>query len=278
MLTFAQFVEAVKKPSEPSDVMYHVTHTNLVPKIRKSGLKRFQTSNWQKASGGRYGHGEIFAFDHPDDAHRWAGKMDWAFHQGMGTGKISVVKFRKGPEKWTQDTSDPLGQASSKGKWWKTENAIPASQIVDHTPVTTEHIRRLTESDVVLETQDAHGYRFHFLPNTSDHEHTVVATHPRSKDTWDGKNALTARAFESLPENLRHRVVGVANIYHSNVENDDHIHQANQVHGVGVHEKHRRKGVASAMYDFYKKKTGFDVLPSPYQSDDAMALWKARKS
>ncbi len=111
--------------------VYHVTHTNLVPKIQKEGLKPMQTSNWVKQGDkSRYGKGEINTFSNAHDALRWAAKMDWAFNQATGSGKVSILKLSRGDEDWKQDKeSDPLGQASSKGQWLKYQGGIPPDRI-----------------------------------------------------------------------------------------------------------------------------------------------------
>jgi P2-related tail formation protein len=75
-----------------ADVVYHVTHTKHVAKIQKHGIMPMKTSNWVKAGDKeRYGGGEVYAFTHKDDAHQWAGRMDWAHHQKLGSGNISII-------------------------------------------------------------------------------------------------------------------------------------------------------------------------------------------
>jgi transposase-like protein len=76
-----------------------------------------------------YGGGYIFACDNPADAVRWGAKMDWEFNKGMGTGKISIVSFTPGVEKWEKDTADPLSQAMNKGSWLKAATTIKPEQI-----------------------------------------------------------------------------------------------------------------------------------------------------
>ena len=122
--------------------LFHVTHTDKVPSIHEKGIIPLQTSNWVKEEAKeRYGNGEIFAFSDPSDAVRWAGKMDWDFNQSMGTGKISIVAFTTGGEKWKTDTADPLSQASSKGKWLKATGWVKPDQITSVTAVTPEIIK-----------------------------------------------------------------------------------------------------------------------------------------
>jgi hypothetical protein len=126
--------------------IYHVTHTKLVPKIQKEGLRPMQTSNWVKqGSGERYGKGEINSFENPNDALRWAAKMDWTFNKATGSGKVSIIKLDRGSEPWKADTtSDPLGQAMSKGKWLKYAGGIPADRIQSVTQFKPEHVKYLT--------------------------------------------------------------------------------------------------------------------------------------
>ena len=49
-------------------------------------------------------------------------------------------------------------------------------------------------------------------------------------------------------------------------------------HGTEVDPAHKRKGIASAMYNHYEKMTGHKILPDDVQSDDAKALWAQKKS
>jgi hypothetical protein len=52
--------------------LYHVTYTKNIPAIKEKGLLPFQTTNWKTGKGERYGEGEVYAFEHPQDAVRWA--------------------------------------------------------------------------------------------------------------------------------------------------------------------------------------------------------------
>lgn len=67
----------------------------------------------------------------------------------------------------------------------------------------------------------------------------------------------------------KHGIVG-----ESFIENrGDHLFP----HETEVHEDHRRKGLASAMYDLAERHTGSQLQPSIHdQSDDAKALWENR--
>jgi GNAT superfamily N-acetyltransferase len=124
--------------------LYHVTYTKKVPQIKKKGLLRFQTSNWVQAGNKeRYGAGEIYAFEHLDDAIRWASKMDWSFNREVGSGKISIIKFKNAGE-WETDPGDPISQAGAMGKWVKSQSAVKPGQIVSSEPLTSEMAKEWT--------------------------------------------------------------------------------------------------------------------------------------
>jgi hypothetical protein len=73
--------------SEHEVILYHVTHSAKSAKIQREGLRPMQTSNWKKAgSGERYGRGEVHAFEFPEDARRWAAKMEWDVYHSTGSG------------------------------------------------------------------------------------------------------------------------------------------------------------------------------------------------
>lgn len=131
-----------------SQSMYHVTETKNVPRIMSKGLLCRQPSNWvEQGSGSRYGDGEVYAFTDERDALRWAARMDWAHNKKMGTGKISIVRFRSGNEEWEPDNNDPISQLDRKGDWLKTNTPIPASQIVDATPFGQDSMKKLKFSN-----------------------------------------------------------------------------------------------------------------------------------
>lgn len=121
-----------------SKPLYHVTFTKNVDDIFAKGIMPLQTSNWIKAgSGTRYGNGEIFAFENYEDAARWAARMDWDVNKETGSGKISIVRFgNNDSEEWTEDLSDPMSQAGSKGRWLKCDRMVSANLIIDAAPVT----------------------------------------------------------------------------------------------------------------------------------------------
>ena len=122
--------------------LHHVTFTDKVPQIQKEGLKPFQTTNWKTGFGDRYGEGEIYAFENMIDAVRWAAKMDWDFHEDLGTGKISIVKFAEGLD-WEIDENDPISQSGREGDWLKRMHAVRPDEILDVVTVTPEMIKTL---------------------------------------------------------------------------------------------------------------------------------------
>ena len=127
MPTFNQLCESILL--ETASILYHVTTTKNASKIKKKGIVPMQPTNWVDGSGDRYGEGEIYAFDHIEDALRWAAKMDWDFNKKMGSGDISIIKFKNDGD-WDVDTNDPLSQAANKGKWYKKMEMVPANKIV----------------------------------------------------------------------------------------------------------------------------------------------------
>jgi hypothetical protein len=146
MKTFLRYINEV---TETESYGYHVALTKNVASIRNKGVVQFKPSNWIKGSGERYGNGEIFAFENPKDAVRWAAKMDWAKHQDIGTGKVSVVKFRhQNWQGWEEDTADPISHIDSVGKWYKTMGHIKPEDIQDATPI-TQHIKQLVSNTLI---------------------------------------------------------------------------------------------------------------------------------
>lgn len=101
------------------------------------------------------------------------------------------------------------------------------------------------------EAKTAHGYTFQVLPNTPDGIHTI-------------------KAFANGQE------IGTAQIWNRDVETQDEIHFAHRPKNVHVDKAHRRRGVASRMYDKYEEYTGMPVMPSRSQTDDAIAFWADR--
>lgn len=142
----AGFVPLAALDKTAASKLYHVTHTSKVPSIQAKGIMPLQESNWVKGdSKDRYGEGEIFAFNDPRDAVRWAGKMDWEFNQGMGTGKISIVIFKPGKEEWKVDDADPMSQAAAKGQWLKAHGVIKPEQIIKVVPVNGDMTRAVVQ-------------------------------------------------------------------------------------------------------------------------------------
>ena len=128
--------------------------------------------------------------------------------------------------------------------------------------------------------QDPHkaGYQFHLVSDYIKDKHVVVASHPSAKGL--DKFSLGTRLLDQLPDHMKDHVVGTAEIWHSNGEQygHDYTHWADTPHNLYVNPEHRRKGVASGMYDKYREHTGRSVKPSNTQSDDAVAFWKDRRN
>lgn len=126
------FKEAVENTEDQH--LYHVTHTHHVESIKKHGLNPMGgPSNWVKAgTGERYGKGEVYTFTHHEDAKRWAMNMDWAHHQQLGSGHISIIKM-KHPKNhpFEEDKNDPLEVMTRKGPALKSHKRIDQKHIVD---------------------------------------------------------------------------------------------------------------------------------------------------
>jgi len=141
MRTFSQFITEAQ-----GEVLYHVTHTSLVPKLQKEGLKTGQKANWVKAASGRkYGKGEVHAFEDNHDAIRWAARMDWETNRQTGSGKISILTINRGTHKWVVDTNDPLSQLGSRGKWLKTKENVNPADITHVEPLTVDMVKKLIQ-------------------------------------------------------------------------------------------------------------------------------------
>jgi hypothetical protein len=142
----ANFIPLANLDKKAAKTLYHITPTDKVPSIKAKGILPLQTSNWVKGDDGeRYGEGEIFAMDNAEDAVRWAAKMDWEFNKGMGTGKISIISFTPGAEKWKRDTSDPISQAANKGKWLKAIGSVKPEQIGNSFVLNSEMVKSVTQ-------------------------------------------------------------------------------------------------------------------------------------
>ena len=115
------------------EMLYHVTHSHHVESIRKHGLNPMGgPSNWVKAgTGERYGKGEVYTFTHHNDAKKWAINMDWAHHQQLGSGNISIIHMKHPKDHpFEEDKNDPLEVMTRKGKALKTTKRIDQSHIV----------------------------------------------------------------------------------------------------------------------------------------------------
>ena len=109
--------------------LYHATFTKNVPSIKQKGLLQFQPSLWIKGPGGsRYNEDAgIFAFDDPEDALNWAGKMEWEFRDKDKD--ISIVRIAM-EDIWGDDPADdPF--VSRRGKALRSGANIKADKIID---------------------------------------------------------------------------------------------------------------------------------------------------
>ena len=133
---------SIVKNAQSNEILYHVTQTKNVNKIKAKGILPMQTTNWVRGTGERYGGGEIYSLDNFQDAIRWAAKMDWEFNHNMGTGDISIISFRKEND-WDKDENDPVSQAGNNGQWLKRMKMVKASDIIDSVPLTLDLIRTI---------------------------------------------------------------------------------------------------------------------------------------
>lgn len=137
---------------------YHVTLQKYALKIIKQGIRPLMPSNWVRADGTRYNEdGGIFAFDHPEDAARWAFKMAW------DTKKKTVIVRIKKTSGWDKDPSDDITIQMGKGKALKRYDSVKASDIVDVVQVDTKgkdfiknHVKALLEPVVRPQDMDWH--------------------------------------------------------------------------------------------------------------------------
>jgi len=131
-MVYKNFVKNIYEdvPDNMPKYLYHATFTKNVPSIKQKGLLQFQPSLWIKGPGGsRYNEeAGIFAFDDPEDALNWAGKMEWEFRD---TDKdISIVRIDMEDEIWDDDPAeDPF--VSNKGRALRSGANIKADRIVD---------------------------------------------------------------------------------------------------------------------------------------------------
>lgn len=158
---------SLKIHEEDEQHIYHVTHTKHVAAIQKNGIMPMKTSNWVQAGNKeRYGGGEVYAFTHKADAEKWAGRMDWAHHQKLGSGKISIITAKRPSDrKFEVDHNDPLSQAGKSGDWLKTHGSIEPHHIISVEPYKP---RKLAESKVA-EKIKAHPAVEYYGGKNDDH-------------------------------------------------------------------------------------------------------------
>ena len=106
---------------------YHVTLKSNVSNIKSKGILPFQPSNWTNGDGKRYNddYAGVYAFSHPEDAFKWAFKMNWDFKK-----PTSIIRIKKG-NSWRRDPSQDIHLRMGKGKAMMSSKAIPASDFVD---------------------------------------------------------------------------------------------------------------------------------------------------
>jgi len=122
--------------------LYHVTLTSHIPSIQQKGIMPMGgPSNWEKASGGRYGIGDVHALQSLTDAVKWAAHWDWELSTSFGSGKISIIKFKYDDQPWETDESDPLSQLNYENPWLKRMNTIPKENIIEIIPLTKELVK-----------------------------------------------------------------------------------------------------------------------------------------
>jgi len=128
---------------ESTSMMYHVTLTKKVPRIKKLGITSMNPTNFAKGSGERYGEiGEIYAMSSKKDAIRWSVKWDWEWFKELGSGKVSIVTFKDDPNEWEIDHSDPISQSGNEGEWFKKKpGLVKPEQISKAEPVTLDMIK-----------------------------------------------------------------------------------------------------------------------------------------
>jgi len=122
MKRFSQFNEA-----KDFKYYYHVTLKSNVKNIKSKGIVPFKPSNWAKGDGSRYNedYAGIYAFEHPEDAFRWAFKMTWSFKK-----PTSIVRIKKSSS-WKKDPSDDIQLQMGKGKALMSPKGIPAKDVID---------------------------------------------------------------------------------------------------------------------------------------------------
>jgi predicted NUDIX family NTP pyrophosphohydrolase len=183
--------------------LYHVTKTSNVPKIKKQGLLMMQTSNWVKGDFTRYGKGEVFAFEHPEDAIRWAARMDWDFNQTVGSGKISILKIKR-VGKWTEDKNDPISHAGSKGKRLKTIAKVAPEDILKAFPVTIDLTKKLTADEDVsgIFEEEKKEKRGAIIPYIIIDGECYIALMKPSDPKYGGPDFQIAKGVQEGDENI----------------------------------------------------------------------------
>ena len=114
-----------------ADPLYHVTFSKNLPDIQERGLDPLSPSLWRHTgTGERYqDQPSVFSFQDPEEALRWAWKMEWEFRDDISDpSDISIVKLRGG-DKWE---SDPAAGGPDIGKTsMRSLGHIPSSDVLD---------------------------------------------------------------------------------------------------------------------------------------------------
>lgn len=214
------------------DHIYHVTHTKHVAKIQKQGIMPMKTSNWVKAGDKeRYGGGEVYAFTHKDDAHKWAGRMDWAHNQKLGSGKISIITAKRPTDrKFERDENDPLSQAGRKGDWLKTHGSIEPHHIVSvepymprklgedrigkPTPSAEEIAKKHNKEVAEIQAQIDKGIKVEREHTNSDEEaHEIARDHlDEFPDYYDRLDKMEKKAKKDMKEEFIKEDKGEGNV------------------------------------------------------------------
>jgi len=126
--------------AEQNSVYYHVTFASRVSKIMKDGLVCGKKRNWNNTFGGKLGSTKyIYLFTKPEDAGRWAFKMEYDF------GKPTVILVIRSNIKVEPDTVMGVHSQSAV----KTSESIPPSDIIKVTKLTQEMKQALVKQEPI---------------------------------------------------------------------------------------------------------------------------------
>jgi len=120
-----------------ADPVYHVTFSKSLPDIQERGLDPLSGSLWQQAeTGERYqDQPSVFSFQDPEEALRWASKMQWDFRDDISDpSDISIVKLRGG-DHWERDPA--AGGLDIGATSMRSLGHVPSSDILEVMPLPT---------------------------------------------------------------------------------------------------------------------------------------------